>query len=182
MLPAVNWEWGFYSGKTGTEPSSIIIWYHFQSLSHLIFASQSCLSLDSSLAHPLGPAQSLTTQQPGPVGECVCEEWLLLVQNQKHRFFFPKIGYSFFVLFLCPVFLCLCMLKYYERKAQAIETVGGRQQPLNGAAIPKEWRSPDAGPSWEVFAFAGLETSQMPWPLCGLSHLEIGWPLAGKGM
>lgn len=34
----------------------------------------------------------------------------------------------------------------------------------------------------EMFAFAGLETSRTPLPLWGLSHLEIGWPLAGEGI
>lgn len=98
MLPAVNWEWGFYGGKTGTEPSSILIWYHCQSLSHLIFASQSCLSLDSSLAHPLGPAQLLAKlqevlphQKDPATSPCRgCEGWLLLVQARKHGLFSPK--------------------------------------------------------------------------------------------
>lgn len=92
MLPAVNWEWVFYGGKTGTEPSSII-WYHCQSLSHLTFAFQSCLSLESSLANPLGPAQSLVklqevlpNQRDSATCPCGgCEKWLLLAQAQKHR-------------------------------------------------------------------------------------------------
>lgn len=98
MLPAVNWEWGFYGRKTGTDPSSTIVWYHCQSLSHLIVASQSCLSLDSSLAWLLGPAQLIATlqevlpDQKGPRNPSLWgrEEWFLLVQAQKHGLFSPK--------------------------------------------------------------------------------------------
>lgn len=104
MLPAVNWEWGFYVGKTGTSPSSTFIWYNHQSLSHLLFASQSCLSLDSSLAWLQGPAQLLAKLQevlPDQKGRSYpslqgCEGWFLLVQAQKHGLFSPKKVIPFF--------------------------------------------------------------------------------------
>lgn len=88
-------------------------------LSRLIFASQSCLSQDSSLACPLGSAQSLVNlqevlpDQKGPSNPSLwgCEGWFLLVQAQKHRIFPPKKGHSFFLLFLCPIPPCLCVLE-----------------------------------------------------------------------
>lgn len=106
-------------GKLGLIPALQAFGIIANPFFHLISISQYCLSLDSSLAQPLGPAQSLAKLQEVLLDQKRhrnlslqgCKRWFLLVQAQKHRRFSPKKGYFFFLLFLCSVPPCLCVME-----------------------------------------------------------------------
>lgn len=157
-----------------------------------MFASQSCLSLDSSLAHPLGRAQSLAKlrevlpNQRDPA-TCPCGGvWRVAPSgaSPKEDFFLQKRWFLFYTFPLS----CLSLPLHAEV---------GAQEKLRSLGQWEEGSSP-----WMGQPFPGNEDPRMQgqagegkclllqsWKLpkchghCGdFAIWQLGWPLAAEGM